>query len=74
MARLASDRDGSGLAHSAFHEESQMPVTLGAIVIITLGVLLIGTLPMYPYSRNWGYAPSGLLVVVLAIVLFMLLL
>ncbi len=45
-----------------------MPVTSGAIAIIALGLLLVGSLPIYPYSRNWGYAPSGLLVVVLVIV------
>jgi len=37
-------------------------------------LLLIGALPVYPYSRNWGYAPSGTLTIVLVIVLLFLVL
>jgi hypothetical protein len=29
------------------------------VLLILLGVLLIGALPNWPYSRYWGYAPSG---------------
>lgn len=35
------------------------PVMLGAVVIVLLLVLLIATLPSWPYSRTWGFAPSG---------------
>jgi hypothetical protein len=31
------------------------------ILLILLVLLLIGALPAWPYSRGWGYAPSGLL-------------
>lgn len=34
---------------------------MGLILIILLVLLLVGALPVYPYSRNWGYAPGGLL-------------
>ena len=44
------------------------------LVIILLVLLLFGGLPVYPYSRNWGYGPSGALVVVLVIVLLAILL
>ncbi|MGE5523323.1 MAG: DUF3309 family protein [Rhodospirillaceae bacterium] len=44
------------------------------VLVILLVLLLIGALPVYPYSRNWGYFPSGLLAVVLAIMALMLLL
>ena len=46
---------------------------LGTILIILLILLLIGAVPRYSYSRNWGYAPSGLLGVVLLIVIILLL-
>lgn len=47
---------------------------LGTILLIVLILLLIGALPAYPYSRKWGYAPSGtvgLLLVILIILLLM---
>jgi hypothetical protein len=47
---------------------------LGTILIIILILLLIGAVPRWGYSRNWGYGPSGLLGVVLVIVLILLLL
>ena len=47
---------------------------LTTILIIVLILLLIGALPSWPHSRGWGYAPSGLLgVVVLVIVILWLL-
>jgi hypothetical protein len=47
---------------------------LGTILVILLILLLIGAVPRWGYSRNWGYGPSGLLGVVLVIVLILLLL
>lgn len=46
---------------------------LSTILLIVLILLLIGAVPAWPYSRGWGYYPSGLLGVVLIIVLIMLL-
>jgi hypothetical protein len=34
---------------------------LGTILLIILVLLLIGSLPAWPYSRSWGYRGSGLL-------------
>jgi hypothetical protein len=39
-------------------EETQM---LGTILLVLLILALIGSIPVYPYSANWGYYPSGLL-------------
>jgi len=47
---------------------------LGLIIVIVLVLLLVGALPLYPHSRNWGYAPGGvlgLIVLVLIILLIM---
>ena len=44
---------------------------LSLILLIVLVLLLLGALPSWPYSRNWGYAPSGLLTVVVVIVVIL---
>jgi hypothetical protein len=48
-------------------------MSLGLILIILLVVLLLGSAPAWPYSRGWGYRPSGLLGLVLVIVLILVL-
>ena len=45
---------------------------LSTILLIILILMLLGALPAWPYSRGWGYGPSGLSFVLL-IVLFVLL-
>lgn len=47
---------------------------MGLILLIVLIVLLGGSLPNWPYSRQWGYAPSGVLGTVLVILLILILL
>jgi len=47
---------------------------LGLILLILLIILLLGAVPAWPYSRNWGYRPSGGIGLVLLIVLILLLL
>ena len=46
---------------------------LGTIFVGLLILMLIGALPTWPHSRNWGYFPSGGLGIVLLIVLVLLL-
>lgn len=43
------------------------------ILVIVLIVLLLGALPTWPYSRGWGYYPSGGLGLVLLILIILLL-
>lgn len=47
---------------------------LGTILLIILILLLIGGLPVFPHSRNWGYGPSGVIGVVLVVLLVLVLL
>jgi hypothetical protein len=47
---------------------------LGTILLILLILLLLGAVPAWPYSRNWGYAPSGGLGLIVVIVLILVLL
>jgi hypothetical protein len=49
-------------------------MTLGTILLIILILLLIGSLPVFPYSRGWGYSGSGLLGLLLLLVIIGLLL
>ena len=47
---------------------------LGTILLIVLVLVLLGAIPAWPYSRSWGYGPSGvigLIVVVLLILVLM---
>ncbi|MBV8798884.1 MAG: DUF3309 domain-containing protein [Alphaproteobacteria bacterium] len=46
---------------------------LGTVLIIVLILLLLGAWPSWPYSRGWGYYPSGLLGVVLIVILILVL-
>jgi hypothetical protein len=46
---------------------------MGTILIIILILLLIGAVPSWPYSRGWGYYPSGGLGLILLIVIILLL-
>ncbi len=46
---------------------------LGTILLIVLVLLLIGAIPSWPHSRNWGYGPSGGLGLVVLIVVVLLL-
>jgi hypothetical protein len=47
---------------------------MGTILIIILILLLIGGLPRWGYSQNWGYFPSGGLGFVLLVVIILVLL
>lgn len=47
---------------------------MGTILLIVLILLLIGAIPSWPHSRNWGYTPSGLIGLVLIIMLILVLL
>ena len=47
---------------------------LGTILLILLIFMLVGALPTWPHSRNWGYYPSGGLGLIVAILLILVLL
>lgn len=47
---------------------------LGTILLIIVILMLIGAAPIYPYSRSWGYGPSGGLGFVLLLLIVLLVL
>lgn len=46
---------------------------LGTILIVILILMLLGAMPTWPYSKQWGYGPSGGLGVILLILIILLL-
>jgi hypothetical protein len=46
---------------------------LGTILLIVLVLMLLGALPTWPHSRSWGYAPSGVVGLLVVVLLIMLL-
>ena len=48
-------------------------MSLGTILLIVLILLLIGAIPSWPHSRNWGYGPSGGLGLVVVVIIVLLL-
>ena len=46
---------------------------LGIALIVILVLVLIGAVPAWPHSRNWGYYPSGGMGLVLVIVVLIML-
>jgi hypothetical protein len=47
--------------------------TVGIIILVVILLALVGALPTWGHSRSWGYAPSGVLGLVLIILVILLL-
>jgi len=47
---------------------------LSTVLIIILILILIGAVPTWPYSRGWGYGPSGIVGLILIVLLILVLL
>jgi len=45
---------------------------LGTILIVVLILMLLGLLPTWPHSRQWGYYPSGGVGLILLIIIILL--
>jgi hypothetical protein len=46
---------------------------MGTILLVILILMLLGAVPTWPHSRNWGYGPSGGLGLVVIILLILVL-
>jgi hypothetical protein len=49
-------------------------MSLGTILLVVLVLLLIGAIPTWPHSKDWGYYPSGGLGLVVIVLIVLLLL
>jgi Protein of unknown function (DUF3309) len=47
---------------------------MGTILIVVLILLLLGAIPVWPYSQSWGYFPTGGLGLVLTVIIILVLL
>lgn len=45
---------------------------LVTILLIILVLLLVGALPAWPHSRNWGYGPSGVTLIIVLVLVILL--
>jgi hypothetical protein len=64
--------DLTTFCHRWFHTLSLEDI-MNTILLVVLILLLLGALPTWPYSANWGYYPSGGLGLILLIVVILLL-
>jgi hypothetical protein len=48
-------------------------MSVGTILLIVLILILLGAIPTWPHSRSWGYAPSGVLGLVVVVIVVLLL-
>jgi hypothetical protein len=60
-------------ARSGQAQGTEASVTLGTILLIVLILLLVGAIPSWPYSRGWGYGPSGLIGIIAIVIVILLL-
>ena len=60
--------------HRKFQRRQREAILSSTVLIIILVLVLVGALPTWGHSRNWGYAPSGLLGTILIVLLVLALL
>lgn len=73
FSRVMAPKRTSPAASSSFERKAVFFAMLTILVLILL-LLALGTLPAWPYSRGWGYYPSGGLGLVVLILVILLLL
>jgi hypothetical protein len=74
--RLSPMAQADSLLHLAmgrFANDQGTIMAISTILLIILILILLGALPSWPYSRGWGYYPSGTLGIVVVIVILLLL-
>jgi hypothetical protein len=62
------------LIRLVFENLKERMMSLGTILLIVLILILVGVIPSWPHSRGWGYGPSGVVGVVVAVLLVLFLL
>ena len=59
--------------YAAARSAGDRAMTLTTILLIILILILLGVIPTWPYSRDWGYAPGGIVGLILIILLILML-
>lgn len=71
---LAVSRESEPQPTVAHLRERSEDMTVGTLLLVLLILVVVGALPTWPHSKNWGYYPSGALgviVLVLLVLVFM---
>jgi hypothetical protein len=71
VVTAAEPMDGVGVLCTLELREAAM--NLNTVLLVVLVILLLGALPTWPYSADWGYYPSGglgLLLIILLVLFF----
>jgi hypothetical protein len=53
--------------------KKEMTMGLGTILLVILIMMLIGAIPSWPHSKNWGYGPSGGIGIIVIFIIVLLL-
>jgi hypothetical protein len=54
------------------HRSGEEVAAVITILMVVLVLMLLGSVPAWPYSREWGYAPSGTLTLIVLILVLMM--
>jgi uncharacterized membrane protein YkgB len=73
MARLVQKRIRERTVRSLNNQQTKS-TTMGTILLIVLILLLVGALPTWGHSKNWGYGPTGGIGLILAVIIILILL
>ncbi len=73
VPNIRGGRDSAILLDGLTDNFKENLMSLGTVLLIILILILIGAIPTWPHSRNWGYVPSGGLGLVVIILLVLLL-
>jgi hypothetical protein len=57
---------------SDLHRSGEEVAAVITILMVVLVLMLLGSVPAWPYSREWGYAPSGTLTLIVLILVLMM--
>jgi len=71
--RLSFESLSADRAFISGGDKGEPEVTLGTILLIILILIVLGSVPTWPYSRGWGYGPSGIVGIILVIVIILIL-
>jgi hypothetical protein len=65
-------RTGVGIVRRIEPTNEEQTMSIGTILLIILILILIGALPSWPYSRAWGYYPSGIVGIIVVVLIVLL--
>jgi uncharacterized BrkB/YihY/UPF0761 family membrane protein len=59
-------------ARASSFPQQRVQIMIWTLILLLLVVLLVATIPVYPYSRGWGYYPTSVLALILIVYLLLI--